>query len=156
MSEENLTEIISGYFKDSNLKLVDLVFRGEKKNKILEVYIDSENGVSIDDITKANAGISEIMDDFQQKNNLNDFSKLIVSSPGVDNNFKFSWQIKKHIGRELIGITNQDIEITGKILEISENGEIVLEKLLNKNKKETEIIKINFSDLKESKIKLKF
>jgi len=136
--------------------LVDLVFRGEKKNKILEVYIDSENGVSIDDITKANAGISEIMDDFQQKNNLNDFSKLIVSSPGVDNNFKFSWQIKKHIGRELIGITNQDIEITGKILEISENGEIVLEKLLNKNKKETEIIKINFSDLKESKIKLKF
>ncbi len=156
MSDYNYFDIITENFNDSVIKIVDLNIRGDKKNKILEVFIDSEKGVSIDDITSVNSVISDIIDNYQQKNGLNEISKLIVSSPGVDNNFKFAWQIKKHTGRELIGILNDGTEISGKILDVNNSGDISLERIKNKNKKETEIINVNFSDLKESKIKLKF
>ncbi|HCA43630.1 MAG TPA: hypothetical protein DEP28_10315, partial [Bacteroidetes bacterium] len=55
MSDYNYFDIITENFNDSVIKIVDLNIRGDKKNKILEVFIDSEKGVSIDDITSVNS-----------------------------------------------------------------------------------------------------
>ena len=91
----NLTEQVVG---KHNFLLIEVLVRGEKMNRVIEVFIDNEKGIT----TENCADVSRELNSLFEENNL--FSgkyRLDVSSPGISRPLKFLPQYSKHIGREL-------------------------------------------------------
>jgi ribosome maturation factor RimP len=149
---ENCKNILNDFLKETPFVLIDLLQKGDKNNVILEVFIDRKENFCIDELAVVNKNLWKYI---EEKNLEKGIDKIIVSSPGAEESFKYFWQLEKHIGRELeIKMKNGEI-ITGKFQGISdfEKNEIQIQ---TKEKKEVKLIKILFGDMTEAKIKLSF
>lgn len=158
MEKENeLRQLIENYFSESDYKIIEFVFRGEKGTRVLEIFVDNINGINIDEITKINKDLSGLID---EKLVINDISNLVVSSPGAERPLKFIWQLHKHTGRTLEIELNDSEKLEGKLSEISEEGtgKLMIEiAVKEKGKKNSYIIReINFKDIKTIKVKISF
>lgn len=155
--EKDLDSIVNGYFLNSNYSIIEFVLRGDGGTKVAEIFVDNETGINIDDLTKINKDLNELVD-----TNLviKDISKLVVSSPGAERPFKFLWQLRKHIGRTIEAELIDGEKVDGKLVEISDdsNEHITFEiHKKEKGKKLTSEIRIvDFKDIKESKVKISF
>lgn len=93
-TEELLLPIVEKY----EYELVDVEFVKEAGNWHLRAYIDKEGGITIDDLTKVNHELSDLMDE-------NDFIEesyiLEVSSPGLLRPFKKSKDFIRNIGNDV-------------------------------------------------------
>ena len=158
MEKENeLKQLIEDYFEESDYKIIEFIFRGEKGTKVLEIFVDNRNGINIDEITRINKDLSGLID---EKLILNDVSNLVVSSPGADRPLKYFWQLYKHTGRTLEIELNDSEKIEGRLKELSEDGDgrIILEIDVREKGKKNSIIEreINFKDIKTVKVKISF
>lgn len=161
--ESEIIDITETYLKSSDYKLVDISIKGEKKNRIIELFLDSEKPVSLDDLADISRDLNNILSEDELNSSV---SKLVVSSPGVDKPFKFAWQLKKHIGRILEIVTTNDVidendeKFEAKLDDIDDNGVLTLTKEIKKGKKSQAIsnepFKMDFSSIKESKVVIKF
>lgn len=154
---KELQLLLDEYFEKSDYKMVDIIFRGEKGTKVLELFIDNKDGVNIDDLARINKELNEIID---TNIAVNDISKIVVSSPGTERPVKYLWQLYKHIGRTLEVRLNNDEFIEGKLISLSqdnESGSILIDIPHKERKKMTsELREINFSDIKELTVKISF
>jgi ribosome maturation factor RimP len=132
--------------------LIDLIQKGDQRNVFLEVFIDKKEKFGIDEIAEVNRNLRKI---FEEKNIDKEILKLIVSSPGAENPFKFFWQMEKHIGREVEIKTKNDEIVSGKLEKIIDFKKEEFQVLI-KEKKETKILNYLFGDISEAKIKLSF
>lgn len=87
---------ILGIVEKLGFFFIDLVIRGDKRQQIFEVFIDSKEGVTTDDCADVSRAIDEFFD--QHEEDFYDY-RLDVSSPGVDRPLKYIQQFHKHIGR---------------------------------------------------------
>lgn len=149
--EEKIRNILSPLFDGKKYHLIDVVIRGEKKNKIAEIYIDSENSIDLDELSKISRDVNDAID----SNDIADeFLKVVVSSPGVENPFKYCWQLKKHVGR-VLSFSSKGEALEGRLVDvISGSEELVLE--LNKSKKEVMVLRFKFGELENLIVKLPF
>ena len=149
--EEKIKEILGRIFEDSKYRLVDLVIRGEKKNKIAEIYVDSVENIDLDELSLISKNVNEALDADEI---VNEFLKVIVSSPGAENPFKFCWQLKKHVNRIFrFKLDGQNFE--GTLIDADlENEELAFEVI--KSKKEIFELRKKFSELDDLKVKLPF
>lgn len=81
-------------------ELVDVEFVKEAGSWHLRVYIDKEGGITIDDLTKVNHELSDLMD---QKDFIDESYILEVSSPGLLRPFKKP--------RDFIRNLKEDVEV---------------------------------------------
>lgn len=129
--------------------LIDIAFRGDRKNRILEVYIDGEENVSIDQCAEISR---EIFDTIDQDPGIKTDYRLDVSSPGVNRPLKYLRQFPKHIDRSFeIKYETDSGEVKktkGKLRRI-ENDDLVFEV----NGKE---LLINYNKIKEAKVLISF
>lgn len=146
----NRTEI-SQKLQDAVEKLgylfIDIEYRGDDRNRILEIYIDNEVGI----VTADCVAVSRVCGDLIEEENLIESKyRLDVSSPGVDRPVKFIQQYKKNIGRNFeLEFENQISEkFKGKLIEI--NNDIL------KFEIDKKIEKINFNNIKSAKIIVRF
>jgi ribosome maturation factor RimP len=159
--ESEIIDITESYLAKTGYKLVGLTLKGEKKNRIVELFLDSVDPVSLDELTVISRDLNEI---FSGKDINSSISKLVVSSPGVDKPFKFHWQLNKHIGRTLGIIMNDDTEFEAILDDIDDDGLLTITKSDKKSKKkkssaediDNKETKIKFTDIKESRVKIKF
>ncbi len=159
--ESEIIDITESYLAKTGYSLVDLTLKGEKKNRIVELFLDSVDPVSLDELTVISRDLNEI---FSGKDINSSISKLVVSSPGVDKPFKFHWQLNKHIGRTLGIIMNDDTEFEAILDDIDDEGVLTITKSDKKSKKkkssaediDNKETKIKFTDIKESRVKIKF
>lgn len=152
--EQEITDITNTYLEKTRYRLIDLSVKGEKKNRIIEVFVDSVDPVSLDDLTIISKDLNKILSESDLNSSI---SKLVVSSPGVDKPFKFDWQLKKHLGRTLNLDLNDGGKIEAKLNGLSGDGNLSLTKKIKKGKKqETEEIELNFNDIRSSKVKIEF
>jgi ribosome maturation factor RimP len=147
--DKNIHDLIEAIVTDSGFFLIDLVIRGEKKNRVLEVYIDSEINVSAEDC----AAISrEIDKKFEEDSIFDSGYRLEVSSPGVNRPLKYLKQFPKHINRKF-DVAYRDSEnvrkFSGKLQSIEGNCLVFL-----KNNREE--IKIDFSNIIKAKVIISF
>lgn len=120
----------------------------------IKVFIDGDNGVSIDKLVRYNRGLYKQIEECGLFPN-GDFS-LEVSSPGLDEPLKLRRQYQKNIGRYVEVILKEGSKKEGKLVSVSDD-EVVLEEERGKNKKKeyiTHIIANN--DIKTTKIQIKF
>lgn len=155
--ETDIKEIAEKYFSKSDYKIIDYALRGERGTKVLEIFVDNRIGINIDELVKINHELDDII---EEKVEMIDISKMVISSPGTERSFKFIWQLLKHKDRDLDILLNNDEKLTGKLTLVSEEeNKIGIESLIKEKgvkKLRAEYREINFSDIKESRIKLKF
>lgn len=149
--EEKIRKILGRIFEDSKYSLIDLVIRGEKKNKIAEIYVDSEENIDLDELSVISRNVNEALDADEI---VNEFLKVIVSSPGAENPFKFCWQLKKHVNR-IFRFSSEGQYYEGTLIDVDlENEELAFEVM--KSKKEILELRKKFADLDDLKVKLPF
>lgn len=93
-----IVELAEAAIDRPELFLVDVVMRGQKGSRVIEVYVDGDEAVGISeltDISRRLAFVLETEDIIRGKYHLN------VSSPGTDRALKMPRQFKKHMGRKL-------------------------------------------------------
>lgn len=125
-----------------------------KPTNNVKVFLDSDNGMSLDKLIQYNR---KLYKDLEENSFFpgGDFS-LEVSSPGLDEPLKLRRQYLKNIGRG-VEVTRIDGEKNeGKLLQVGES-EIVVEEEKGKGKKK-ELVQhtIPFDNIKSTKIQIKF
>jgi len=152
---EAVKNIVNIVLKDSQYLLIDVEIRGEKKNKFVEIFVDSRDKLDLNNLTDLNR---KIWDKIEEAGLNENFSKITVSSPGTDRSFRYIEQLLKHAGREIDIILNDGTKISGTLNNILENEGKIYLKLKGRKKElaESEIKIIDFKNIKESKIKIKF
>ncbi len=125
---------------------MDLVLRGEHRGKVLQVFIDSELGVTVDLCSEVSRGVSVAIDGQRL---IHGPYTLEVSSPGIDRPLSFPWQYKKHVGRKFrvrCRTGDQIVVQSGALLAVNDNG-IELE-----TGSSGERIAVLFGDIVEAKV----
>lgn len=132
-------ELATPILKDYELELVDVEFVKEGKNWFLRVYIDSPNGVDIEDCGKVSERLSEQLD----ANDPIEFPYFLeVSSPGVERPLKKEKDFERAIGKQVHVKTYEPIDgektFEGKLLKFA-NGLLSIEMTIKTRKKTVEI-----------------
>ncbi len=112
---EKIKNIVNPLCREMELRLVDLQVQGSQRNLEINVFADSEKGITLGQCTKLARLIQDEldMDDaYRMKYRLN------VSSPGLDRPLTEDWEFQKNIGRTLkVRYTEEETakEIAGKL-----------------------------------------
>ena len=98
MIEEKVEKLIKKKIEDLGYILYDVEYKKEGKDYYLNIYIDSKNGIDLNDCEKVNNEITPLLDE-------NDFIKesyfLVVSSPGVERILRKDKHLEQNIGTEI-------------------------------------------------------
>ena len=119
-----------------------------------KVFIDADEGVNLAVLIEYNRKLYK----FIEENSLypdGNFS-LEVSSPGLDEPLKLNRQYKKNIGRFVDVLLNDATKKEGKLIEATEDGIIIEYEQGKGKKKELKQETILFTDIKHTKIQIKF
>ena len=127
----------------------------------IKVFIDADQGVSIDELAQCNRSLYKYIEESNLFPN-GDFS-LEVSSPGLDEPLKLHRQYLKNIGRNVEVIRRDGIKTEGRLLTVTEH-EITIEEEKGSGmprrqpgkKKELVTHTIPFDNIKTTTIQIKF
>ena len=136
---------------EGDIFLVDMKV---KPTNNIKIYLDADSGLGIEKCIKINRALYKKMEELAIYPD-GDFS-LEVSSPGIDEPLKMHRQYLKNIGRnvEVTQIDGQKKE--GQLKQVTEEG-IQIEFTEGKGKKAvTHQVEIPFSEIKQTKVLIKF
>jgi len=125
-----------------------------KPTNNVKVYIDGDQGVSVDKLVSYNRKLYRQLEEEGIFPN-GDFS-LELSSPGLDEPLRLHRQYVKNIGRP-VEVVLQDGSKKEGVLQVVDDAKIELTETKGKGKKlETHTHVIAFSEIKATKIQIKF
>lgn len=102
----------------TGLDLEDVELRSVGRRLVLRVLVDSETGVSLDQVAVASHAVSEALDEAEPLGA--EPYTLEVSSPGVDRPLTLPRHWRRNVGR-LVAITLVDgREVTGRVLSVDD------------------------------------
>jgi ribosome maturation factor RimP len=146
MDAKKIENIVNEFLKDGEYFLVDVEVR---KGNVVNVWVDGDNGITIDECVRISRLIESNFDRDDE-----DY-ELRVSSPGLDRPFKMLRQYKKYIGKEINIKTNSEEKFIGTLKSISEE-EVEIEKRLGKKEKMGETLILRLDEIKEAKPVISF
>lgn len=118
-------------------------------------YLDSENVLSMKELTEFTRHISVIIDegDFGEK-----AFTFEISSPGADSPLKDFRQLGKHVGRSFKIIKKEGTEFKGQLEKLDDETLHILNEVKEKGKKKINIepVEIDWNQIEEIKIILSF
>ncbi len=121
-----IEEIVNPFLEEKELELVDIEFVKEGQHRYLRVYLDKENGISLDDCQEVSVYLSEKLDKLDP---IKENYFLEVSSPGVERPLKKERDFEKYKGRlveaRLYHTLNGEKVFEGKLLGLKENKIII-------------------------------
>ena len=79
-------------------KVWGLELFGRRSNQTLRIYIDKNDGISVEDCEKVSKHVSKVLD---AENNFSENYLLEVSSPGLDRKFFYNEQYKDYLKKPL-------------------------------------------------------
>jgi len=144
--EPALREAVERSVTAQGAQVVDLVLRGDRSHRVLEVFVDSEAGVTVALCTGVSRSVASEVDARQL---IQGSYRLEVSSPGIDRPLLYPWQYTKHIGRPFRVRYRTDVgmeERTGALASIDADGIDV------EHPKTRERFRITFASIEEAKV----
>ena len=120
MSSLNQVETVEKLLKPLLTGDIFLIEIKVKPINNIKIYLDADSGLGIEKCIKINRALYKIMEEMGLYPE-GDFS-LEVSSPGIGEPLKQYRQYLKNKGREVEVVTTDDRKVTGKMLEVSEEG----------------------------------
>ncbi|CAN5441844.1 ribosome assembly cofactor RimP [soil metagenome] len=125
-----------------------------KPTNNIKVFLDADNGLSIDKCVKLNRAMYRIIEEKGWYPDGN-FS-LEVSSPGIDEPLKLIRQYRKNIGRSVLVKLNDETQLEGKLVAVNDDT-IQVEYTEGKNKKAVTLQKeIALDQIKQTTIIIAF
>ncbi len=120
--QEKLRELVLNVVEDNNFELVELQQKRQPKGWLVRVYIDSDNGITVNDCRKISKDITFKLN--VETNLIPDTYTLEVSSPGLDRPLRIERDFLRNRGRS-VKISFYDIDdekrfIEGKIIDCIE------------------------------------
>ena len=100
MDTEYIKEMIERDIESLGCKVWGLEIFGRRANQTLRIFIDNEEGISLEDCEKVSKHVSKVLD------TENDFSEnyfLEVSSPGLNRKIFYNEQYKDYIKDSFFG-----------------------------------------------------
>lgn len=94
--EQELTKIITKPIKNLGYKLLGIKFI-HRRNSIFRIYIDSKNGITVEDCANVSQKVSNILN---TKNSIYVAYRFEVSSPGFNRPLFTAAQFSEYIGKE--------------------------------------------------------
>ena len=96
-SVERITSEVRRFVESSfSYEIYDVTFKQINRSMVLEVTIDSPDGVTVQDCEKVSRGLSDFLDETDL---IHRAFTLEVSSPGVERVFKRLVDYERHIGK---------------------------------------------------------
>jgi len=147
INKSEISDKIKNAIEQLGYLLIEINFRGNENDLVLEIFIDNENGI----ITSDCVDVSRVCGDLIDAENLIESKyRLDVSSPGIDRPLMYIQQYKKNINRffelEFEGQAAEKFE--GKLLDVNED------KL--KFEIDKKIDEVNFNNIKSAKVIVRF
>jgi ribosome maturation factor RimP len=117
-----IEKIVSEIIQARNAFVVEILLRGSQQGKVLEVFIDTDTGVTTEACAEVSREISQALD---AQNVFTHRYHLVVSSPGIDRPLKFLRQYRRNVGRQML-LTCRGSEgtesVQGTLLDVDEEG----------------------------------
>jgi ribosome maturation factor RimP len=129
--------------------LVDLCIRGERHSKVLEVYVDTDTGITADGCAAISRELSTRLD---HENLIQGRYSLVVSSPGLDRPLKLFRQYRKNLGRNLkvrYRAAEEVRTVIGRLVEIRDEN-------IGLEERGKEEILIPLGNIVESRVEIEF
>jgi ribosome maturation factor RimP len=155
--EEKIIHLLEEKLKDEgfeDLYLEELTFN--PANKKLEIFLDSDATLTVGQCSQINKYLQKHID---EEGWLGEKYTLDVSSPGVGKPLKFKRQYIKNVGRKVEIKTESSGVREGSLVEVHEEFLVIEEKVKADPKKKKKILQkaeIQFSDIKQTKVKISF
>jgi len=153
ITKEQIENLIKPKIDEEDLFQVEVSVNSSNR---ISVFIDGDKGVTIDQCMALSRFIE------QNLNRDEEDYELDVSSAGLDLPLKVQRQYIKNIGRSVAIILKNGQKLTGKLVNANNDGinlevekNVVLEGKKRKQKI-TEIMPLNYSDIKSTKIVVSF
>jgi ribosome maturation factor RimP len=154
MTQDNHIQTVEKLIEPLLQEDIFLVSIKIKPTNNIKIYLDADNGLGIEKCIKINRALYKIMEEEGIYPN-GDFS-LEVSSPGIDEPLKLLRQYKKNVGRTVEVLTNSEVRREGKLAEVSDE-KIVIEYTEGKGKKAiAKKDEIYFTEIKQTRVQIKF
>lgn len=150
--EKRVSELVGQKISDRpDLFLVDVKMHPNGK---LIILVDGDNGIGISDCVAISRHVGFHL---EEEDAIEHAYNLEVSSPGIDTPLKQVRQYQKNIGRSVSVKLNDGSKREGKLVEVTEDGIKLEEKIKEKGKK-AEIVEslIPFADITETKVLISF
>ncbi|GAB6139960.1 ribosome maturation factor RimP [Methylosoma difficile] len=96
---EHLVDLIEPIVEGLGYECVGVEYYPHPKNGCLRIYIDSENGINVDDCSKVSHQVSGVLD---VEDPISDVYQLEISSPGEDRPFFKISQFERYIGSKVL------------------------------------------------------
>ncbi len=145
---ERLKELVSPVIENHGAFLVDLSLKGDARRELLEVFCETEKGITIEKCAEISR---EILPLIESQKVLSESFRLEVSSPGVGAPLRDRRQYGVNIGR-LMDVKYRDgaevKQTEGDLVEL-DGGKIVL-------RTGTDSVEIGFESIVESRVKIRW
>lgn len=143
-----IEELVHDFTDETEMFLVGI--KVSSTNKIT-VFVDTRNGVTIDECVELHRHIEKNLD-----RETEDF-ELQVSSPGLDSSFIVIKQYYKNEGRKVEVVDEDGQKHSGILKNVTQGGfDLETEVKIKGKGKETKPISFNFEQVKTTKIVLEF
>ena len=122
MDTEYIKEVLEEDIESLGCKVWGLELFGRRSNQTLRIYIDKNEGISVEDCERVSKHVSKVLD---AENDFSENYLLEVSSPGLDRKFFYKEQYKDYL-YEPLKVTFFDTQnkktITGHLQEADEDS----------------------------------
>lgn len=96
--EEKVTLLLQEKIEAIGYELYDVEYAKEGKNYFLRIFIDSKNGIDLDDCEKVNNAITDLLDEADY---IKEQYFLEVSSPGIEKVLRKDKHLDSAMGEEI-------------------------------------------------------
>ncbi len=153
--KENLPESIRTAINDAciaaGVTLIDVVVRGQAAQLIVDIFIDTPEGITHDHCRAVSRGLDERLENDEFAGRLR---AVDVSSPGADAPVKHLWQLTKSVGRTVRVVRSTDGSIIeGTLLRADDDGLDVQPVQSKKDPKP--LVSLHAADIKEARVVIK-
>ena len=122
MDTEYIKEVLEDDIERLGCKVWGLELFGRRSNQTLRIYIDKNEGISVEDCEKVSKHVSKVLD---AENDFSENYMLEVSSPGLDRKFFYKEQYKEYLN-ESLKVTFFDTQnkktVTGRLEGVCDNS----------------------------------
>ncbi len=127
LREQKLLDALAPKAQENGVEIVTIEIVGSKKAPTVRIYIDTEHGVSFDELSSAQAWVGELLDEIDP---FPGAYTMEVSSPGIDRPLRTLEHFARYIGSTAVVKTTSPIDgrsaWTGTILD-ARDGSVTIE-----------------------------
>ena len=147
--DDRLRALADEALADTDISVVELRVRGYAGSRVVEVFVDTAEGIGVDDVATASRKISFL---FDAEDPVKGHYRLDVSSPGADRPLSHPMQYPRHVGRTL-SVEAAGETLTGELVAADADG-VTLAVPAAKKKDPPETVHVPFADLTSARVEL--